>query len=355
MRLKETRDAELVRSSVPIAGENDGYVDAQPEIEDCSNGFAPQPNTTADGSQKMIVPVVLSMTSYLFSHYRLQMYTYLNRSLRNGMLRRIVGFSFTNRIINREVCDFPSANFWRMDRLNFWADVSVTLLLSTADGKREWHGYLCLWFSAEQPGPLTGTIEELTSEREEPDRGGMIMLSPFLVPYFNFSKLDKEAENIWATCIPGALDNPELRKAKALAEAMGLSILHLPLHRHKGVDSILFLIDDEVELSEKGKQPEKRKIPANTIVINTNSIQKEYSDFNILHECIHYYEHYLFFRLQEMHHNDVLRMETQEIELPEDDEKISNPVYWMEKQADRGAYGLMIAALAERAGSEDQR
>ena len=84
MRLKETKDAELVRSSVPIAGENDGYVDAQPEIEDCSNGFAPQPNTTADGSQKMIVPVVLSMTSYLFSHYRLQMYTYLNRSLRNG-------------------------------------------------------------------------------------------------------------------------------------------------------------------------------------------------------------------------------------------------------------------------------
>ena len=92
----------------------------------------------------MIVPVVLSMTSYLFSHYRLQMYTYLNRSLRNGMLRRIVGFSFTNRTINREVCDFPGANFWRMDRLNFWADVSVTLLLSTADGKREWHGYLCL-------------------------------------------------------------------------------------------------------------------------------------------------------------------------------------------------------------------
>ena len=54
VRLKETKDAELVRSSVPIAGEND----AQPEIEDCSNGLAPQPNTTADGSQKMIVPVL---------------------------------------------------------------------------------------------------------------------------------------------------------------------------------------------------------------------------------------------------------------------------------------------------------
>lgn len=59
MRLKETRAAELVRNSVPIAGENDGYVDAKPEIEDCSNGFAPQPNTAADGGQKMTVPVVI--------------------------------------------------------------------------------------------------------------------------------------------------------------------------------------------------------------------------------------------------------------------------------------------------------
>ena len=51
MRLKETRAAELVRNSVPIAGENDGYVDAKPEIEDCSNGFAPQPTTAAARSR----------------------------------------------------------------------------------------------------------------------------------------------------------------------------------------------------------------------------------------------------------------------------------------------------------------
>ena len=43
-----------------------------------------------------------------------------------------------------------------------------------------------------------------------------------------------------------------------------------------------------------------------------------------------------------MHHNDIWRMETQEIEHPENGEKTSNPVYWMEKQADRGAYGLLM-------------
>ena len=286
--LKECKDAELVRSSVPIARENDIYENTQPEIEHCSDGIAPQPNTAVDGSQKMIAPVVVSMTKYLFAHYRLQMYAYLNNSLRSGMLKRIVGFSFTNRTINREVCTFKGVNYWRMDRLNFWADVSVTLLLSTAEGKREWCGYLCFWFSAEQLGPLTGTIEELTSVKDGPERSGMTLLSPFLIPYFTAAKIDMEAENIWAACIPGALDHPELRKAEMLAGAMGLSILHLPLHKHEEVDSILFLVDDQIEIAEKGKQPEIREIPANTIVINTSNIKKEYSDFNILHECMVY-------------------------------------------------------------------
>lgn len=72
--LKECKDAELVRSSVPIARKNDIYENTQPETEHCSNGIAPQPNTAVDGSQKMIAPVVVSMIKYLFAHYRLQMY-----------------------------------------------------------------------------------------------------------------------------------------------------------------------------------------------------------------------------------------------------------------------------------------
>ena len=85
-------------------------------------------------------------------------------------------------------------------------------------------------------------------------------------------------------------------------------------------------------------------------------MKKEYSDFNIFHECVHYCEHYLFFCLQEMHHNDLLRMKTREIEIPDAGEKVSNPVYWMEKQANRCAYGLMLPAnfmrriMAEKRG-----
>ena len=342
MRQREHGYAEYIKSSVPIAGKQYGYEDTHPDIEICSNGIAPQPNTTVDGKEKMVVPVVVSMTKFLFDHYRLNMYSYLNNSLRSGRLRRIVGFAFTNRTINREACFFRGVNYWRMDRLNFWSDISITLLLDTECGKREWRGYLCFWFSAENPGPLTGTVEELVSEDEATDRSGMTLLSPFLIPYLTSAKMDMEAEDMWATYVAGALEDGNMRKASTLANAMGLTIMHLPLHKHEGVNSILFLIDDSVQVSENGMPPRKKEIPANTIVVNTNIIKKEYSDFNILHECIHYYEHYLFFRLQEMHHNDILRMETQEVEVPEDGERISNPVYWMEKQANRGAYGLMM-------------
>ena len=104
--------------------------------------------------------------------------------------------------------------------------------------------------------------------------------------------MDDEAENVWETYIHGALTNPELREARALAKAMGLSTKYVPLHEHKGVNSVLFLIDDFVTAAENKEPPEEVSIPANTIVINTNAIKREYSDFNIYHECVHYYEHY---------------------------------------------------------------
>lgn len=78
MRQREHGYAEYIKSSVPIAGKQYVYEDTQPDIENCSSGIAPQPNTTADGREKMTVPVVVSMTKFLFDHYRLNMYSYID-------------------------------------------------------------------------------------------------------------------------------------------------------------------------------------------------------------------------------------------------------------------------------------
>ena len=135
-----------VKYSVPISGRQTVYEDAQPEVENCLSVIAPQPNTLAGGKRKMKVPVVQTMTKYLFDHYRLSMYSFLNNSLRSGQLEKIAGFSFTNGKINREVCTFRGVNFWRIDHLNFWADVHVSLFLSTQSGIREWRLSVLLVF-----------------------------------------------------------------------------------------------------------------------------------------------------------------------------------------------------------------
>ncbi|MEI3429019.1 MAG: hypothetical protein V8Q82_07350 [Christensenellales bacterium] len=62
--LKEYKDAELftVMTRFPShCRKNDTYENTQPEIEHCSDGIAPQPNTAVEtAGQKLIVPVVVS-------------------------------------------------------------------------------------------------------------------------------------------------------------------------------------------------------------------------------------------------------------------------------------------------------
>ena len=240
-------------------------------------------------------------------------------------------------------------------------------------------------------------VEELVPN--VPDRSEFVRLSPFLVPYYKNAKVDEVAEHIWARFLPEALSDPEMRDALTLAKRMGLSIWYLPVHRHKKINSILFFKADTIELLEEGSRPETVpqaiQIPANTIVINTNAIRQEYSSFDIFHECIHYEEHYLFYCLQKLNTNDVTKVPSIEIDPEEgsagkpagpDDagirqhsgtavdktvssdgkstgssaegdrkknqstqkKTLKDPIYFMEKQANRGASALMMPASDTR-------
>ena len=192
--------------SVPIA-------DTQPIVENCMNGLIPE--CVEQGETKtVIVPEVTSMTKYLFDHYRLTMYSYLNQCLRNGSLQRKTGFSISNRVINRSACTFTSVTYWRIDRLQFWADVKVELTLDTKHGLRYWTGFLTLWFEAGEDVLFHCSVEDLVPA-DELDRSGMLMLSPYLVPYFTNQRLDQETEAIWNEYIPEALADPDKRSAYA--------------------------------------------------------------------------------------------------------------------------------------------
>ena len=294
------------------------------------------------------------MMSPRYANRRLVLYSFLNASLRRGALSSTVGFRVLNRVINHEVCDFKGVTFWKIDRENFWADIEVELKLRSTTGICVWKGFLECWCSFDDDG-FSMSVENLTASSDH-EKEGYVRLSPFLVPYMTNGQMDGFGEWVWKEYgFEKALRNPSLRNATELARRMGLTVRYLDVYEHRNMDSIIFfqagdLVCGEDRIEKDGNGNEKRiktghptteRIPANTIVVNTNRIRRDYSAFNIYHECIHYLLHYMFFRLQAMGSNDVRQYKIVETEI-EAGKNLSDPIYFMEKQADRGAYGLML-------------
>lgn len=325
---------------------------AVPDVEDCSTDNVPH-----KGTREIIVPDFNSMFKYMFNrelaNKRLEVYSYLNRLLRGGQLSQVVGFPVNNRVINRETCAINDVSFWKISRIEFFANVEIELTLHSYGNVIQWRGYLVCWCGfADQ---FYMSIEELSDVNYHRETN-MIPLSPFLVPYYKNKQMDAVAEKLWEEYgMPEALTNPKARDAVKLAERMGLSILYLPVYEHKEMDSMVFFQEstlligmDRFERDENGrrviikdKRGEPQTIPAHTIVINTNRVQKEYAAFAIFHECIHYEEHYLAYRLQALCGNDIRIIKTKKV-VVEEGKEYKDPIYFMEKQANRGAYGLMM-------------
>ena len=110
------------------------------------------------------------MTKVLFDRYRLDMYTYLNNCLHTGDLAAIVGKPIKTRVINHEICTFPGVNYWRIDRANFFADVTVELKLQTSLGPVDWKGCLTCWCGFDDNG-LFVSIEDLSDSVDRKDEG----------------------------------------------------------------------------------------------------------------------------------------------------------------------------------------
>ena len=321
---------------------------AQPINEDCSIGVVPQDATvigtlTEDGKRKILVSEVATINKPFFDRNRSMMTRYINERLRDGSMQFIVPFAFTTRHITYLQRDYKSAKFWKMDRTHFIADVEVHLKLDTAEGVRVWVGIMTLWVDIEDD--FASTIEDFVDKNNLDERDDMTALSSFLIPVYSSRQMDREMEVLWSHYLPEALAEPSVRKARELAGRMGLSIVELPVYNHPGTPTILFFVEDMIQVkdakSSSKEPPQEVRVPANTIVINTNHRYKDYSEYYIYHECVHYEEHYMFFKLQEMHTNDIQRMKTK-VQIVEADEKVTSPLYWMEVQANRGAYGLML-------------
>ena len=303
---------------------------------------------------KAIVSDPVTMTKLLFDKYRLQMYSYLNKWRRNGKLSRLVGYKVLNRVLDGHIVEFTHVNYWRINRERFIADIGVELTLETAEGSILWEGYLVAYCSFEETFDIA--FETLT---KTVDRDGYDALSPFLVPIYTNRMIDDRAESLWFRYLPDALRVPEARDPIELARRIGLDVRFYKILNSRGIKGIMFFTEDELvvereicEYDEYGREhmiPTEEsltvRVPAGTIVINTEKVKKEYSRFHIFHECIHNEYHYMFFRLQQMCNNDPRHMKTKVVYV-EKGEEVKDEMFFIENQANRGAYALMLPAAS---------
>lgn len=166
------------------------------------------------------------------------------------------------------------------------------------------------------------------------------LLSEYLIPYFSREDIEREAEDILSALCPEALQKPELISADHITRLLGLTVIHLPFYKREKTQSILFFADGEVVAEDEHGRPYKENVPADTIVLNTNHRGIGFEKNTIFHECFHYIEHQLFFRLQKAASADVSCLPDWTPVRKQDQN--DNPIEWMEWQARYGSQCLQM-------------
>ena len=306
--------------------------------------------------QVISFPKVIDMDTYLMGHYKQTILNGLNKELVRGTLENITGKPVRTRRIEEEDCRFNRISYWRLNRETFLINIEARLQLQIGIGDETDTDFY--WIYIELVFCFGEEEEEETCEYV---RSGSLNLSPdyedscwkldqYLVPVLKRDEIDLYSTLIWETYLPGMSKGARIRWADELANAMGLKIRRLPLYRRPDTEAMIFFRESTVKVRARRKPgekedppPEEERVAANTIVINADRAGTvcHCNARCIYHECIHWEWHYLFYRLQNMYHTDLNEIEMTEKKIIKISD-CSNPVEFMEDQAEKGSYGLML-------------
>ena len=256
--------------------------------------------------QTWLMPVVDDMDRCVRERFLPRILQEMNTRLVNGDLSLLLGRAAVSERIAPRDLEIGGVSCWRLNRTDFLADVDLSLSLTVERDGRDVPGRfgfcLSLWFCTEEG--FSFEVQELHLAADKPDRS-FWKLDRFLVPILREDEIESGAERLWEDLFPGVRD-PKERNARALAEKLGLDVREMRLHCRNRTRSILFFREGSVSIQQEklpGEEdfpvPVTRAVPANTIVINT-AARSECRDLDILHECIHYEWHLLFYRLQKL-------------------------------------------------------
>lgn len=310
-----------------------------------------------------VVPRVCDIDRCLREQFFDGILSQMNEYLARGELSRALGMPVVCERIRPEQARLGPSVCRRLNRTDFLADIPVTAEITVAADGRDVSVsrtfWLTLWFGTEEG--FRFEAQGVSCGDGAPDRS-LWKLDRHLVPVLGKEETEDGAERMWKTYLPEA-SSPSERRAEALAAALGLRIRSLRLHGQNATKAVLFLQDCTVAVQEEEKPPRKGSpgagavpppvpvpVEAGTIVINTAAAHREGLSLEILHECVHYEWHLLFFRLQRLSSTNPREIPCRRVQ-NSTGRAPGNPLRWMEKQAREGAVALLLPEkeLRERA------
>lgn len=314
------------------------YVPLQDEPNDAGGIRAERNKNT------VLVPQIQSMKEYILKHHKRLIFETLNRSIRTGAIDLPADADNGKVLLSASNCTIGEMNFWRYDKYTALADVIVKPEIFTSEDIVSCPLYVELWIDMKTGMEFyAGECGLLSLLPERPYR----RLDSYLIPILRKDEIESGSEELLLKYCPKALEDVSEHSPFVLAQRMGLKVERLPLYKKARTLSMLFFCPGTVtvqqEPAEQDDEPPKPyevTIPGDTILINTRAVHKDYCQLEIFHECVHYDWHFMFYRLQHMHNNDINALRTKRIVIT-DSTKNRNPLRWMEWQANRGSFGLM--------------
>ena len=335
------------------AAEEDGIPPVSPEREEASGGdpvleaLRLREETGACPVKRLQVPIVDDMDRCLRERFFPRILQEMNDRLAAGALSELLEVPVVSeRILPRDLT-VSGASYWRLNRSDFLADVSLAACLAVEKDGRDIparFGFcLSLWFCTEEG--FHCEFRELHRAEDRPDRS-FWKLDRFLVPILRRDEIEAGADRLWSDFLPEARE-PRDRLPAQLAEKMGLKVVSLRLHGQNSVRSSLLFQPQTVWVQEEMLPgdtdfpvPVPRRIDAGTILLNT-ACPSDDDHLDVLHECIHHEWHLLFYRLQKLMSTNpaIIRYKTVQTTSAR---AHGDPIRFIEQQAYLGSIALLL-------------
>ena len=291
-------------------------------------------------------PAIEKCNRYILRHFGAGIVEAIRQRIYDGDLAACFDVpDFTADCMSLRDCHIsPRMSFWWQNRYEFLADLEVDLeadiFTEEVQDRRSCTVFVTLAFYFESR--IFYTVEGISDE--QPDRDGL-RLDDYLIPIMSHEDVEKASEQQLFTYKPDALRDWRCIDAFQLAKAMGLQIMSLRLYRKPKTKSILYWTDSTVLVQsvcgDDDAPPVEITVPADTIVTNENIVPVNNRTLHIFHECFHAEYHWLFYRLQEMHNND-LRAIKKKRKVKNQGREPKNPLPILEWEAKRGSLALLI-------------